>query len=86
MVVGNLVKSASDDYSRSLRFTTKYFWFADEALEEKSLSTYLKTEKPEIGHHNAALATHTGKGLLLFAKREEDKSSPQGILNLVSLA
>ena len=69
---------------RSLRFSSKYFWFGNEAIDEKSLAAYLKAEKAETGYSNAAFASQTGKGLLLFAKREEDKSSPSGILNLVS--
>ncbi|MCJ1287119.1 hypothetical protein MMC26_006467 [Xylographa opegraphella] len=67
---------------KGLRFSKKFFWFGNDALDEKSLALYLKTEKPEIGHHNSAHASQTGKGLLLFAKRVEDKTSPAGILNL----
>ena len=70
---------------RSLRFSKKYFWFSDEAIEPQSLATYLRGEKSEIGHPNAAYASQTGRGLLFFAKRVEDKSQPAGILNLVSL-
>ena len=62
---------------------TKYFWFGDAALDENTLSAYLKSEKPEVGHPNAAYASQTGKGLLLFAKREDDQGTPAGILNLV---
>ena len=71
--------------TRGLRFSKKFFWFGNDALDEKSLALYLKSEKPEIGHHNSAHASQTGKGLLLFAKRVEDKTSPAGILNLVRL-
>ncbi|MCJ1403291.1 hypothetical protein MMC11_006514 [Xylographa trunciseda] len=67
---------------KGLRFSKKFFWFGNDALDEKSLALYLKSEKPEIGHHNSAHASQTGKGLLLFAKRIEDKTSPAGILNL----
>ena len=34
-------------------------------------------------HPNAAWAQESGKGLLFYAKRVEDKSSPAGIINLV---
>ncbi|MCJ1395174.1 hypothetical protein MMC18_008055 [Xylographa bjoerkii] len=67
---------------KGLRFSKKFFWFGSDALDEKALALYLKSEKPEIGHHNSAHASQTGKGLLLFAKRVEDKTSPAGILNL----
>lgn len=69
---------------RSLIFSKKFFWFSDEPIESKHLSEYLRGEKPEIAHHNVAHAGQTGKGLLFFAKRAEDKNHPAGILNLVS--
>lgn len=68
---------------RSLIFSKKFFWFSDEPLEPEHLSGYLRTEKAEIAHHNVAHASQTGKGLLFFAKRVEDKDHPAGILNLV---
>ena len=70
---------------RSLRFSKNFFWFNDEAVDPQQLSTYLRGEKPEIGHPTAAYASQTGKGLMFFAKRAEDKPQPSGILNLVSL-
>lgn len=70
---------------RSLRFVKKFFWFSDEAVDPHTLSDYLKGEKLEVGKHNVAHAGQTGKGLLFFAKRSEDKSHPAGILNLVRL-
>lgn len=70
---------------RGLIFSKKYFWFSDAPLEHKHLTAYLGNEKSkDIGHANAAHATQTGKGLLFFAKRSEDKEHPQGIFNLVS--
>lgn len=69
---------------RGLIFTKKYFWFSDAPLEHKHLSAYLGNEKSkDIAHPNAAHAQQTGKGLLFFAKRAEDKDHPQGIFNLV---
>ena len=70
--------------SRSLIFQKKFFWFSDEPLEHKHLTTYLGNEKSDLAHRNAAHATQTGKGLLFFAKRAEDKNHPSGILNLVN--
>lgn len=68
---------------RSLFISKKFFWFSDEPLEQKHLSTYLSSEKADIAHRNAAHAMQTGKGLLFFTKRAEDKDHPTGVLNLV---
>ncbi len=75
------VSDASDD--RSLRFAKKYFWFGEEAVPAKDLQAYLRDEKAEIAHHNAAWSSHTGKGLLYMAKSAEQKATPAGIINLV---
>lgn len=69
---------------RSLIYSKKFFWLGDQSIESHHLSDYLRIEKPEIAHQNVAHATQTGRGLLFFAKRAEDKSNPAGILNLVS--
>lgn len=66
-------------------FSKKFVWFSEEPLEHKHLATYLGNEKSEVGHRNAAHATQTGNGLLLYAKRAEDKGHPAGILNLVGI-
>lgn len=65
--------------SRSLRFSKRYFYFSEEAVEAKNLSAAAAAPA------TAAWATQTGKGLLFFAKRAEDKATPAGIFNLVSL-
>lgn len=70
---------------KSFRFSKKFFWLGDEAVPPQHLASYLRTEKPELAHHNAAYAAQTGKGLLFFAKRIEDKAQPAGILNLVGI-
>ncbi len=71
---------------RGLIFSKKYFWLSDAPLEHAHLSGYLSNEKSkDIAHPNAAHATQTGKGLLFYAKRAEDKDHPQGIFNLVSI-
>lgn len=65
-------------------YSKKFFWFGDEPVEHKHLTDYLRGEKAtDVARPNAAHATQTGKGLLLFAKRAEDKPQPQGIINLV---
>ena len=70
-------------FTRSLIFSKKFFWLSDEPVESNSLSSYISNEKADVGHRNAAHASQTGKGLLFFAKRAEDKNHPAGILNLV---
>ncbi|KAL8693016.1 MAG: hypothetical protein Q9218_002073 [Villophora microphyllina] len=71
---------------KSLMYSKKFFWFGDEAVEHKHLSDYLRGEKAtDVAHPNAAYATQTGKGLLFFAKRVEDKPQPQGIINLADI-
>lgn len=64
----------------------KYFWLTDSPLDQNNLSAYISNEKSkDIAHSNAAHATQTGKGLLFYAKRAEDKDHPQGILNLADM-
>ncbi|KAL9029797.1 MAG: hypothetical protein Q9196_001997 [Gyalolechia fulgens] len=71
---------------KSLMYSKKFFWFGDEPVEHKHLTDYLRAEKAtDVAHPNAAHATQTGKGLLLFAKRAEDKPQPQGIINLADI-
>ncbi|KAL9003439.1 MAG: hypothetical protein Q9188_003689 [Gyalolechia gomerana] len=71
---------------KSLMYSKKFFWFGDEPVEHKHLTDYLRGEKAtDVARPNAAHATQTGKGLLLFAKRAEDKPQPQGIINLADI-
>ncbi|KAL8854559.1 MAG: hypothetical protein Q9221_000594 [Calogaya cf. arnoldii] len=71
---------------KSLMFSKKFFWFTDEPVEHKHLTDYLRGEKAtDISRPNAAHASQTGKGLLFFAKRAEDKPQPQGIINLADV-
>lgn len=70
--------------SRSLIFQKKFFWFGTEPVESKHLSSYLRGEKDaSAANHNAAWASHTGKGLLFLSKKATDKASPAGVFNLV---
>lgn len=65
-------------------FQRKYFWLQDEPISHKSLTSYLRGEKPEVGNHNAAWSSTTGKGLLYFSKTAAEKATPTGVINLVS--
>ncbi|KAL8802413.1 MAG: hypothetical protein Q9182_003836 [Xanthomendoza sp. 2 TL-2023] len=71
---------------KSLMYSKKFFWFSDEPVEHKHLTEYLRGEKAtDLARPNAAHASQTGKGLLFFAKRVEDKPQPQGIINLADI-
>ena len=48
----------------------------------EALTNYVGS-KDKTAHANAAWATQSGKGLIFYAKRQEDKSVPHGIINLV---
>ncbi|KDB27641.1 hypothetical protein H109_00581 [Trichophyton interdigitale MR816] len=67
---------------KSFRFVKRHFWFSEEPVESKQLTSYFQNEKLSVAHPNAAWASQTGKGLLFFAKRAEDKANPAGIINL----
>jgi hypothetical protein len=71
---------------RSLRFAKRFFYFNDEAVEAKQLSSFHQNEKPAVANPIAAWASQTGKGLLFITKRAEDKAHPSHIINLVSCA
>jgi len=63
---------------KSFRFLKRYFYFSDEAVEIKQLSA--------VAHPHAAWASQTGRGLLFFTKRAEDKATPVGIFNLSDIS
>ncbi|KAK2877757.1 hypothetical protein FQN49_001233 [Arthroderma sp. PD_2] len=71
---------------KSFRFVKRYFWFSEEAVESKQLTSYFQNEKLSVAHPNAAWASQSGKGLLFFAKRAEDKATPAGIINLTDIS
>lgn len=71
---------------RGLRFSKRFFWFSDDAVEIKSLNSYFQNEKLSVAHPTAAWASQTGKGLIFFAKRAEDKAAPTGIINLAEIS
>jgi hypothetical protein len=69
--------------NRSLRFSKRFFYFSDDAVESKNLTVFHQNEKPATANPTAAWASQSGKGLLFFTKRAEDKATPAGIFNLV---
>lgn len=70
-------------FPKNLFYSKNYFWFGNEAVETKSLTNYIKTEKVAGSAHNAAAwASETGKGLLFFGEKQGDKSSIQGAIEL----
>jgi hypothetical protein len=71
-------------FFRGLRFAKRFFYFNEEAVESKQLSVFHQNEKAAVANPTAAWASQTGKGLLFFTKRAEDKATPAGIFNLVS--
>lgn len=68
---------------RKFRFHEHYFWLDDAPSSGESLASYIRSKDLKTAHPNTAWAQQTGKGLLFYAKRVEDKSSPIGIINLV---
>lgn len=70
--------------SSKLRYSKRFFWIGNEAVPASSLKSYLDSEKADPGHHNAAWSNQTGKGLLYYTKRSEDKATPAGVICLVS--
>ncbi|PWY76846.1 hypothetical protein BO83DRAFT_240804 [Aspergillus eucalypticola CBS 122712] len=71
---------------KGLRFAKRFFYFSDDAVESKQLSAFHQNEKAAVANPIAAWASQTGKGLLFFTKRAEDKASPAGIFNLADVS
>ncbi|KAK2809954.1 hypothetical protein FQN50_003368 [Emmonsiellopsis sp. PD_5] len=71
---------------KGFRFSKRFFWFSDDAVDVKQLTGYFQNEKLSVAHPTAAWASQTGKGLLFFAKRAEDKATPAGIINLADIS
>ncbi|KAE8144155.1 Pleckstrin homology domain-containing protein [Aspergillus avenaceus] len=70
---------------KGLRFSKRFFYLSEDAVEAKQLASFHQNEKPVIANPIAAWASQTGKGLLFYTKRAEDKSSPVGIFNLADV-
>ncbi|KAF7131243.1 hypothetical protein CNMCM5793_004293 [Aspergillus hiratsukae] len=71
---------------KGLRFSKRFFYFSDEAVDAKHLSVFQQNEKPAVANPIVAWATQTGKGLLFLTKRAEDKATPAGIFNLAEIS
>jgi Pleckstrin homology domain len=79
-----LIASLQLTNDRSLRFSKHHFWIGSAALDDTAISHYVRSDKSPDAYKNAAFASQTGKGLLLWSKHVEDKGLPVGIINLVS--
>ncbi|KAJ5476411.1 hypothetical protein N7475_002140 [Penicillium sp. IBT 31633x] len=71
---------------KGFRFAKRFFYFNEEAVENKNLSVFHQNEKAANANPIAAWASQTGKGLLFFTKRAEDKATPAGIFNLAEVS
>ncbi|KAJ5168310.1 uncharacterized protein N7482_003904 [Penicillium canariense] len=71
---------------KGLRFAKRFFYFNDEAVEAKDLTSFHQNEKAAVANPIAAWASQTGKGLLFFTKRAEDKAQPGWIINLADVS
>ena len=82
----NLVEEINADnlLCRRFFFTKHFFWFSEEPSTPDHLTTFLRSEKTDAKHSSAAWARESGKGLLFFSKRAEDKPTPANVINLVS--
>ncbi|CZT09422.1 uncharacterized protein RAG0_14196 [Rhynchosporium agropyri] len=68
---------------KSFIFQKKFFYFGAEPVEHSKLASYLRGEKAQdTANKNASWAAHTGKGLLFFTKKANEKATPAGIINL----
>ncbi|KAK5947128.1 hypothetical protein PMZ80_001275 [Knufia obscura] len=67
---------------KQFRYVKHFFWFSEEPLTQGAVDSYVKSEKADVAHHNAAWAQETGKGVMFFAKRAEDKATPSGMILL----
>jgi hypothetical protein len=74
-------KAQGLSFPKNLIPTKEFFFFGTDAVEPKTLSHYLKSEKSaETAHSNIAWASETGKGLLFVG----DKKNPSSVISLVS--
>ncbi|CAJ0545652.1 Ff.00g091250.m01.CDS01 [Fusarium sp. VM40] len=72
-------KAQGLSFPKNLIASKEFFFFGTEAVEPKTLSHYLKSEKStETAHSNIAWASETGKGLLFVG----DKKNPSGVIGL----
>ncbi|KAI9786057.1 MAG: hypothetical protein M1816_008148 [Peltula sp. TS41687] len=71
---------------KSLIYSKKFFWIGDHAVSLTDLHQYVRGEKPEVAHHNAAWSSQTGRGLLYFSKHKDHRQTPSGVINLADIS
>lgn len=64
------------NFPKNFIYSKKFFWFGSEAVDPKKAPALLKD------HHLAAWASETGKGLLFFSEKGQDKSAPTSAIAL----
>ncbi|KAJ0122410.1 hypothetical protein N8I77_011754 [Diaporthe amygdali] len=64
------------NFPKNFIYSKKFFWFGSEAVDPKKVPALLKD------HHLAAWASETGKGLLFFSEKGQDKSAPSSAIAL----
>ena len=67
----------------SFRYAKYFFWFDNDRKTAEHMVPYIRKERLEIAHPNAAWAQETGKGVLFYAKRAEDRENPDILVLLV---
>ncbi|KAI9685992.1 MAG: hypothetical protein M1822_003975 [Bathelium mastoideum] len=73
-------------FPKSIVFSKNYFWFGDEAIPQQHMDKFMRGEKPETSYPTTAWASHTGKGLFLFAKHSDQMKTPDGAINLADVS
>ncbi|KAL1847873.1 hypothetical protein Daus18300_013788 [Diaporthe australafricana] len=64
------------NFPKNFIYSKKFFWFGSEAVDPKKFPALLKD------HHLAAWASETGKGLLFFSEKGQDKTAPSSAIAL----
>ncbi|KAH8770983.1 Pleckstrin homology domain-containing protein [Diaporthe sp. PMI_573] len=64
------------NFPKNFIYSKKFFWFGSDAVEPKKFPGLLKD------HHVAAWASETGKGLLFFSEKGQDKAAPTSAIAL----
>ncbi|KAI7776692.1 hypothetical protein LA080_004669 [Diaporthe eres] len=64
------------NFPKNFIYSKKFFWFGSEAVDPKKVPALLKD------HHLAAWASETGKGLLFFNEKGQDKAAPTSAIAL----
>lgn len=78
VIAGQPFRHVANPCARNFIYSKKFFWFGSEAVDPKKFPGLLKD------HHLAAWASETGKGLLFFSEKGQDKNAPTSAIALVS--